>query len=94
VKIAEFQQLIEKIYFEKDSARGLAGTHMWFCEEVGELTRALRRGNSEELEGEFADVLAWLSTLASIAGIDLQAAAHKKYAQGCPRCAGTPCACG
>ncbi|TDJ69310.1 MAG: nucleotide pyrophosphohydrolase [Planctomycetota bacterium] len=94
MKIAEFQQLIEKIYFEKDSARGLAGTHMWFCEEVGELTRALRRGNSEELEGEFADVLAWLSTLASIAGIDLQAAAHKKYAQGCPRCAGTPCACG
>lgn len=93
MKIAEFQQLIEKIYFEKDSARGLAGTHMWFCEEVGELTRALRRGNSEELEGEFADVLAWLSTLASIAGIDLQAAAHKKYAQGCPRCAGTPCAC-
>lgn len=94
MKIAEFQRLIEKIYFEKDSARGLAGTHMWFCEEVGELTRALRRGNTEELEGEFADVLAWLSTLASIAGIDLQAAAHKKYAQGCPRCAGTPCACG
>ena len=93
MQITEFQKLIEDIYYERDSARGLAGTHMWFCEEVGELTRALRRDTREELEGEFADVLAWLSTLASIAGIDLQAAAEKKYARGCPRCDGTPCAC-
>ncbi|HED66435.1 MAG TPA: nucleotide pyrophosphohydrolase [Planctomycetes bacterium] len=92
--IDEFQRLIEAIYFEKDNARGLAGTHMWFCEEVGELTRALRRGQTEELEGEFADVLAWLSTLASIAGIDLEEAARKKYQAGCPRCEKTPCACG
>lgn len=93
MQITEFQKLIEDIYYERDSARGLAGTHMWFCEEVGELTRALRRDQRDELEGEFADVLAWLSTLASIAGIDLQAAAEKKYAEGCPRCAATPCAC-
>tara|TARA_R110002126_G_scaffold4498_3_gene23646 strand:- start:5936 stop:6220 length:285 start_codon:yes stop_codon:yes gene_type:complete len=94
MKITEFQKLIEAIYYEKDAARGLAGTHMWFCEEVGELTRALRRDTRDELEGEFADVLAWLSTLASIAGIDLQEAAMKKYAAGCPRCAATPCSCG
>jgi len=89
----EFQERIEAIYYERDSARGLAGTHMWFCEEVGELTRALRRGHRDELEGEFADVLAWLSTLASIAGIDLEAAARKKYESGCPRCSQAPCAC-
>ena len=94
MKIQEFQQRIEDIYFERDKARGLAGTHMWFCEEVGELTRALRRGHQDELEGEFADVLAWLSTLASIAGIDLEQAARKKYADGCPRCTSVPCACG
>jgi NTP pyrophosphatase (non-canonical NTP hydrolase) len=94
MRITEFQRLIEAIYYERDAARGLAGTHMWFCEEVGELTRALRRGRTEELEGEFADVLAWLSTLASIAGIDLEDAARKKYAAGCPRCTATPCACG
>lgn len=93
MQLAEFQKLIEAIYFERDSARGLAGTHMWFCEEVGELTRALRRGHTDELEGEFADVLAWLSTLASIAGVDLEAAARKKYERGCPRCTSTPCAC-
>jgi NTP pyrophosphatase (non-canonical NTP hydrolase) len=95
MSIAEFQKRIEEIYLERDRARGLAGTHMWFCEEVGELTRALRRGREPkaELEGEFADVLAWLSTLASIAGVDLEKAAAGKYARGCPRCSGTPCRC-
>ena len=94
MRISEFQRLIEAVYYERDAARGLAGTHMWFAEEVGELTRALRRGESRaHLEGEFADVLAWLSTLASIAGIDLEQAARAKYAQGCPRCSATPCAC-
>jgi NTP pyrophosphatase (non-canonical NTP hydrolase) len=93
VKLSDFQRLIEAIYYERDRARGLQGTHMWFCEEVGELTRALRRNRREELEGEFADVLAWLSTLASIAGVDLAEAAARKYADGCPRCTSTPCAC-
>ena len=94
MRIAEFQKRIEEIYYERDKARGLAGTHMWFCEEVGELTRALRRDTRSELEGEFADVLAWLATLASIAGVDLERAAAAKYAAGCPRCRSAPCRCG
>jgi NTP pyrophosphatase (non-canonical NTP hydrolase) len=94
MSIREFQARIEAIYYARDAARGLAGTHMWFCEEVGELTRALRRERKDELEGEFADVLAWLATLASIAGVDLEQAARAKYAAGCPRCSSTPCACG
>lgn len=93
MEIRDFQKRIEEIYFERDSARGLSGTHMWFCEEVGELTRALRRGQTEELEGEFADVLAWLSTLASMSGIDLERAATAKYERGCPRCEAVPCNC-
>lgn len=91
--IREFQQLIDDVYGAKDAARGTAGTFMWFTEEVGELSRALRRGRREELEAEFADVLAWLSTLASLHGVDLQDAAARKYAAGCPRCAATPCVC-
>ena len=91
--IRDFQALIERIYGEKDSARGTAGTFMWFSEEVGELSRALRRGRRAELEGEFADVLAWLCTLASMHGVDVQAAAAAKYAAGCPRCHATPCTC-
>jgi len=93
MNIGAFQKRIEEIYYERDSARGLEGTHMWFAEEIGELTRALRRGQREELEGEFADVLAWLATLASIAGVDLEQAAVDKYAHGCPRCESVPCGC-
>jgi NTP pyrophosphatase (non-canonical NTP hydrolase) len=91
--IREFQQLIDEIYGAKDAARGTAGTFMWFTEEVGELSRALRRGERAELEAEFADVLAWLCTLASLHGVDVQTAAGRKYAQGCPRCSSTPCGC-
>lgn len=91
--IGEFQQLIERIYFAKDSGRGLPATFMWFVEEVGELSRALARGTPEELEGEFADCAAWLSTLASIAGVDLEAAVQAKYGKGCPKCRMTPCGC-
>ena len=93
MEIRAFQDLIEAIYLERDAARGLHGTHMWFCEEVGELTRALRRGHQDELMGEFADVFAWLSTLASMSGIDLTAAVEAKYGRGCPRCESTPCTC-
>jgi NTP pyrophosphatase (non-canonical NTP hydrolase) len=93
MQVAEFQALIESIYFERDSKRGLAGTHMWFCEEVGELTRALRRNNKAELEGEFADVFAWLATLASMSGVSLEAAVARKYGAGCPRCGAAPCSC-
>lgn len=87
-----FQQQIEAIYGERDRQRGLAGTYMWFAEEVGELARALRAGDPQNLQEEVADVLAWLSTLASMAGVDLEAAALR-YGAGCPRCGATPCLC-
>ena len=90
--IREFQQQIERIYFEKDSARGLDADFRWFVEEVGELARALRHGDRAHRAEEFADVFAWLTTMASICEIDLEDAA-KKYANGCPKCGRTPCAC-
>jgi len=92
MEISEFQRLIEEIYFEKDQARGVDGTFRWFVEEVGELARGLRAGEREALAEEFADTLAWLSTLASISGVELSHAA-RKYAGGCPKCAQRPCAC-
>lgn len=87
-----FQEQIERIYLERDAARGWEKTFTWFIEEVGELARALHRGDEEGLLGEFADTAAWLVTLASIRGIDLEHAAQK-YAHGCPRCRTTPCSC-
>lgn len=88
-----FQHLIEQIYLARDAARGVPGTLLWFVEEVGELVRAIRRGERGNLEEEFGDVLAWLATLASMHGLDLEAIGRKKYGAGCPRCAATPCCC-
>ena len=94
VTLAEFQRLIRDMYLEKDLARGVSGTFMWLMEEVGELAAALREGSKEELALEFADVLAWLATIANVTGVDLQAAVLKKYGNGCPGCGQMVCACG
>ena len=91
--IREFQQQIERLYFEKDQGRGWQETFIWFVEEVGELGRALRREGREEVEAEFADVFAWLVTLASIFEVDLETVAAQKYGSGCPKCRRTPCIC-
>jgi NTP pyrophosphatase (non-canonical NTP hydrolase) len=93
MQIHEFQELIERIYLQKDQARGVPGTFMWLVEELGELARHLRDGDRPALEAEFADVLAWLVTLASITGVDLESTAVAKYGAGCPKCGATPCAC-
>lgn len=93
--LSELQQRIRDLFGAKDSRRGVEGTFMWFMEEVGELSASLRdRSDAANLELEFADVLAWLATLANIAGVDLEAAVAKKYGGGCPRCGASPCACG
>ncbi len=92
VTIAEFQSLIKKIYFERDNSRGIDGTFRWLVEEVGELARAIRHQAPKEKEEEFADVFAWLVSLASLSGVDMERAC-KKYQSGCPRCHSIPCRC-
>ncbi len=90
--ISGFQQVIETMYSAKDRKRGSSATFLWLMEEVGELATAIREGSHEEKEGEFADVLAWLATLANVEGIDLQKAVGK-YTQGCPGCHKMVCEC-
>ena len=92
--LGQLQHQVRELYGRKDAARGVEGTFMWFMEEVGELSAALRSGPKEELALEFADVLAWLATLANIAKVDLDDAIQKKYGAGCPKCGATPCLCG
>src|SRR4051795_8064447 len=91
--LTEVQGLIRRLYGEKDARRGVDGTFMWFMQEVGELATALRGGSAEEQVLEFADVLAWLATLANIAGVDLDEAMARKYGGGCPGCGLSPCEC-
>jgi NTP pyrophosphatase (non-canonical NTP hydrolase) len=93
VTLAEFQLLIRQMYYEKDVARGVDGTFMWLMEEVGELAAALRSGSHDERAAEFADVLAWLATIANVAGVDLSEAVARKYGSGCPGCGQFVCTC-
>ena len=93
MKIAEFQDLIKRTYHERDVTRGLDKDFLWFTEEVGELAEAVRRRETKMIREEVADVLAWLCTISSICGVDVEEAARAKYGSGCPRCASIPCAC-
>jgi len=52
---------------------------LWFIEEVGELATALADENATNRPEEFADVLAWLCTLANINDIDIEQACIDKY---------------
>ncbi len=95
MEIHEFQQLIDKMYSEKDRRRGSAGTFLWFMEEIGELASAIGESDAdrEKLAEEFADVFAWLATLANVEGIDIEKACGEKYAGGCPGCGKMICSC-
>jgi NTP pyrophosphatase (non-canonical NTP hydrolase) len=94
ISISDFQALIRSMYYEKDVQRGVDGTFMWLMEEVGELASALRSNNDREnLAEEFADVIAWLTTIANVVDIDLAAALRKKYGSGCPGCNKFVCDC-
>ncbi len=90
--LKELHQLIETMYSAKDRERGPAGTFLWMAEEIGELAAAIGKGTHAEKEGEFADVLAWLVTLANVEGVDLNRA-MEKYAKGCPGCGRMVCRC-
>ncbi len=91
--LRQLQEVIRDTYDAKDRQRGVDGTFMWFMEEVGELATALRSGDFDDRAGEFADVLAWLATLANCVGVDLEAAVEEKYGKGCPGCFQVPCVC-
>lgn len=91
--LCEWQSLIKRMFAHKDDARGMEANFMWLMEEVGELAGALREGTPEELAREFADVLAWLATLANLANVDLQQAVLDKYGSGCPACGQLVCNC-
>lgn len=90
--LREFQQIIADTYGARDRARGIDGTFRWLAEEVGELARALRTTDAGATQEEVSDVLAWTVSLASLCGVDVEAAASR-YAAGCPKCGRTPCAC-
>jgi NTP pyrophosphatase (non-canonical NTP hydrolase) len=93
MQIYEFQEMMRQIYFHHDSKRGADGTYQWLVEEVEELGEAIREGNKKAQENEFADVFAWLASLANVVNVDLEKAAITKYNYKCPKCQQKPCQC-
>ena len=94
MKIHEFQEMMRQLYFKRDFERGLNGTYNWLVDEVEELGEEIRKGTDRgATEKEFADVIAWLASLANIMGIDLEKAALNKYNHKCPKCLQSPCQC-
>lgn len=91
--IHEFQEMMKRLYFNRDSERGVKGNFEWLVDEVNELGEALEGTDKEATEKEFADVIAWLASLANVKGIDLEKAALNKYANKCPKCLQSPCKC-
>ncbi|WP_048078756.1 MazG nucleotide pyrophosphohydrolase domain-containing protein [Desulfurococcus mucosus] len=77
--IREAQEHIKRLYYERDSARGVFATFTWFTEEVGELAEALLHMDRGMLEEELADVFAWLLSIANLVNVDLEEAFKKKY---------------
>ena len=77
--IHAFQKHIAEKYEKVDRERGTPKTFIWFIEEIGELATALNGDDRRNLEEEFADVVAWLCTLANINDVDLAGAICRKY---------------
>ena len=92
MNLDDFQLLIDVTFGERDRARGVPSSVAWLAEEVGELAQAVRKGSHEQQVHEFADVLAWLASLANQLGVNLSEASQR-YANGCPRCSSIPCTC-
>jgi len=91
--ISEFQEMMKRLYFKRDSERGINGTFNWLVDEVAELGEELKGSDRAATEREFADVIAWLASLANIMGLDLEKAALTKYPHKCPKCQASPCQC-
>ena len=81
MQISEFQRLIARKYKKRDKERGVPRTFLWFIEEVGELATALASKDKANTQEEFADVFAWLCTLANITDVNLEKACSK-YTSG------------
>lgn len=89
----EFQALIRRTYGRRDRRRGTDRNTLWFVEEVGEFAEAVRKRSRREMAAEAADVVAWLTSVCDLEGIDLQDAVARKYGRGCPACRQQPCRC-
>ena len=70
VTLKETQNMMKTLYFNRDKERGQLGTYKWLKDEIEELGEALSENDEKALEAEFADVIAWLASLANLRNVD------------------------
>ena len=73
------QNEMRRLFYRRDSERGIFATFTWLVEEVGELGEALLKGDLRAVEEEIADVIAWTLSLANLVNIDVEKAFRRKY---------------
>lgn len=90
----EAQEIMRRVYYERDRARGVERTILRTFQELSELSEVVmeNRGHDERVS-EMADVFAWVCSLANLLDIDLSEALASKYADSCSRCHSAPCQC-
>jgi NTP pyrophosphatase (non-canonical NTP hydrolase) len=94
MKIEKAQEMMRKIYLERDRARGVEGTLKRTFDELGELKEAIKSKETLiAIADEVADVFAWLCSLANLLEIDVSDAFYKKYCDVCSKCKKSPCEC-
>ena len=91
--LMEIQEMMQRLYFHSDFKRGAERTFSWLKEEINELGEAMEGTDREALKSEFADVIAWIASLANLLRIDLERAVLEKYPDRCPKCNLSPCGC-
>ncbi|MBY8996693.1 MAG: nucleotide pyrophosphohydrolase [Candidatus Thorarchaeota archaeon] len=94
MKIEEAQDMMRRIYLERDQARGIEGTLKRTFDELEELSEAIKsKDTAQAIADEVADIFAWLCSLANLLEIDVSDAFYKKYSDVCSKCRESPCAC-
>lgn len=92
--IKEAQDLIRRIYLERDQDRGMDRTLLRTFQELAELSDAISKGMPvQEIEAEVADIFAWVISIANLLEIDLGEVLLNKYKNACSRCDNVPCNC-
>ncbi|MFW9792729.1 MAG: MazG nucleotide pyrophosphohydrolase domain-containing protein [Candidatus Thorarchaeota archaeon] len=92
--IKEAQEMMRRIYLERDRARGVLETLSRTLDELQELKEAIQNKSPESaIEDEIADVFAWLCSVANLLDIDVSGAFYKKYSDVCSKCKRSPCEC-
>lgn len=83
--LPELQAYVQEKLVARGLVSPLADEVLHLMEEVGEVTRAMRKGDQANLGEELADCLFFVLSAANVAGIDIEAALREKEKRNCIR---------